>query len=316
MGYSKWLTAVVLIAGILSSCATSGFYHLKTLQFDEIDYGYQVKTLKVRNINVAYIDEGQGDRVLLLIHGLGSSAKGWIKNIAPLAEDYRVLAVDLPGYGRSDKGYYDYSMSFYVTLLKEFLNGLNIKQAVFIGHSMGGQIAISAALQEPQLVSALVLISPAGFERFTDGEGDWMKNAVTEEFVHDTPIRNIDVNARANFYDMPDWAEFIITDRIAMRGADGFSDYCYAVSRNVAAMIDGPVWDKLNKISQKTLILFGENDGLIPNPYLHGGFTRDIAQIGVKAIPDNRLQMVPECGHFVQLEKPEVVNEAIKSFLK
>ncbi len=311
----KWAILVSMLSGILFSCATSRYYHLETKQFDEIDYGFEVKTVPVRNINVAFIDEGSSDQVLLLIHGLGSNAKGWIKNIPVLAENFRVIAVDLPGYGKSDKGYYDYSMSFYALVLKELLLKLNITSAVFVGHSMGGQIAINSALQYPELVEKLVLISPAGFERFTEGEGDWLTGAVTEEFVHDTPIRNIDINLRSNFYEMPTDAEFMITERIALRGADDFSDYCYAVSRNVGAMINGPVWDKLDQISQPTLIMFGENDGLIPNPYLHGGFSKDVAGIGNKAIPDNQLILVPECGHFVQFEKPEQTNNAILKFI-
>ena len=142
-----------------------------------------------------------------------------------------------------------------------------------------------------------------------------MVGAVTEEFVHDTPIRNIDINLRSNFYETPADAEFMITDRIAVRGADDFSDYCYAVSRNVSAMINGPVWDKLDKIKQPTLILFGENDALIPNPYLHGRFTKDVAKIGQDAIPNSRLIIVPECGHFVQFEQSEVTNKAIIDFV-
>jgi len=311
----KWAILVSMLSGILFSCATSRYYHLETKQFSEIDYGFEVKTVPVRNINVAFIDEGTSDQVLLMIHGLGSNAKGWIKNIPALAENYRVIAVDLPGYGKSDKGYYDYSMSFYALVLKELLLKLDITNAVFIGHSMGGQIAITSALQYPELVEKMVLISPAGFERFTEGEGDWLIGAVTEEFVHDTPIRNIDINLRSNFYEIPADAEFMIIERIALRGADDFSDYCYAVSRNVGAMINGPVWDKLDKIIQPTLILFGANDGLIPNPYLHGGFTRDVAMIGQNTIPNNETILIPECGHFVQFEKYEQVNAVIHKFI-
>ncbi|MCB0258462.1 MAG: alpha/beta hydrolase, partial [Calditrichaeota bacterium] len=68
-------------------------------------------------------------------------------------------------------------------------------------------------------------------------------------------------------------------------------------------------------ISQPALIIFGENDNLIPNPYLHGGRSREIARIGQERIPDNRVELIPNCGHFAQFEKPVEVNGAIKSFL-
>jgi len=300
---------------ILQGCATSRYYTLDTMEFEAIDYGFPTKKVQVRNISIGLIDEGEGEQVLLLIHGLGANAKSWIKNIPALANEYRVIALDLPGYGKSDKGYYQYSMDFYADVVVELLTAMSIDRATLIGHSMGGQISMFTALKYPKRVDNLVLISPAGFERFTAGEGAWMRKAVSAEFVEDTPIRNIDINARATFYEMPDWADFIITDRIQIRSAKEFDRYCYAVSKNVAAMLDGIVWDRLDQIKPRTLIIFGEQDGLIPNPYLHGGRTRDIAAIGVHEIPDNELVMIPKCGHFVQLEKPDQTNAAIKIFL-
>lgn len=310
----NYLLAIIVVI-MINSCATSSFYKLPSKEFNEIDYTFEVKKQKVRNIEIAYIDEGKSDEVLLLIHGLGTSAKSWIKNIPDLAKEFRVIAVDLPGYGKSDKGYFQYSMSWNALVLTEFLDELKIDKATFIGHSMGGQISLYAALNYPDKVKNLVLISPAGFEKFTEGEGDWMKAAFTIDLIKDTPIRNIDVNLRANFYETPEDAEFFITDRIQIRGAKDFEDYCYAVTRNVAGMIDEPVLSELKNVKQNTLILFGENDGLIPNSYLHGGFTEDIAKFGNSEIPNSKLIMIPECGHMVQFEKYDETNKAIIQFL-
>ena len=301
---------------MIGGCATSYYYTLPSKEFEEIDYTFDVEKVKVRNIEIAYIDEGTGDDVLLMIHGLGTNAKSWLKNIPSLSENYRVIAVDLPGYGKSDKGYYKYSMSFYAQVLTEMLDVLKIDKATFVGHSMGAQIAMVASLKYPEHVDKIVLISPAGFERFLEGEGDWMKDAFTIELVRDTPIRNIDINLKANFYETPDDAAFFVTDRIQVRGAEDFEDYCYAVTRNVAGMIDEPMWDKLDQIEHETLIIFGENDGLIPNIYLHGGTTESIAKIGEEVIPNNKLVMIPECGHMAQFEKADVVNKEIIDFMK
>lgn len=306
---------LMCVSIMISNCSTSSYYHLPKKEFKEIDYKFDVKYKKVRNINIAYIDEGKGSETLLLIHGLGTSAKSWIKNIKELKKHYRVIAIDLPGYGKSDKGYYKYSMSWYAKVLNDFLSSLNIDKAVFVGHSMGGQISLVAALKYPQRVEKLVLISTAGFEKFTEGEGDWMKSAFTIDLVKDTPIRNIDINLRANFYETPDDAGFFVTDRIQVRGASDFENYCYAVTRNVAGMIDEPVLDKLHLIKQKTLIMFGENDGLIPNPYLHGGLTKDIANFGKANIKNSTMVLIPECGHMMQFEKAKIVNSKIIKFI-
>ena len=239
----KRLLILIVMAVSLIGCATSSFYHLDSKEFDEIDYGFDVKKVKVRNINVAVVDEGEGETTLLLVHGLGSYIKGWKKNIPELSQRFRVIAVDLPGYGKSDKEAYQYSLSFYAEVLTELLDEMGVERVVMVGHSMGGQISMITALNHPEKVEKLVLISPAGFEKFTEGEGQWFKDVMTEELVHDTPIRNIDINLRSNFYDTPEDALFMVTDRIQIRGARDFRKYCYAVAENVAAMIDEPTSD-------------------------------------------------------------------------
>lgn len=313
----KYIYLLSIIAAImLNSCATSYYYNLPSKEFEEIDYKFDINKVKVKNITVAFIDEGKSDNVLLLIHGLGTNAKSWIKNIPFLSKHFRVIAVDLPGYGKSDKGYYQYSMSFYSEVLTELLTELKIKKATFVGHSMGAQISLMTALKYPQYVDKLVLISPAGFEKFTEGEGDWMKSAFTVELVKETTTRNIDVNLRANFYKTPDEAAFFVTDRIQIKGAKDFEDYCYAVTRNVAGMINEPLLNELKNIKHETLILFGENDGLIPNPYLHGGNTVDIANFAQSQLENSKLILIPECGHMLPFEKADEANNAIVEFLK
>ena len=81
-------------------------------------------------------------------------------------------------------------------------------------------------------------------------------------------------------------------------------------------MIDGYVYDRLDHISQSTLILWGENDELIPNRFLHAGWTKDIAKIGEQEIPNNKTILFPKCGHFVQFEKPIETNQAILEFIR
>ncbi|MCP4573984.1 MAG: alpha/beta fold hydrolase [bacterium] len=310
---------ITLLGGalmIMGGCAGShDWYHLPALEFDEVDYGYVVHKAQVRNIEVAYLDEGSGPETMLLIHGLGSNAKGWLRNIPAWSSDHRVIAVDLPGYGKSDKGHYDYSLAFYVQVLGELLDQLGVDEAVWVGHSMGGQIALVAALEQSERVERLVLISPAGLEVFDEGEGAWLSGAVTPEFVRDTPIRNVAINLKSNFYASPPEADFMITDRIQVRGASDFENYCYAVSKNVGAMIDAPVRDRLGDLTQPVLVLFGEQDRLIPNPYLHGGWTREVAAIGENEIPGAKVLLLPECGHFVQFEKPAETNAAVLDFL-
>lgn len=315
----KRIYALLLLAALLMmtvGCAsTSEYYRLGPKEFNQIDYGFPIHYVDVRNLRVGYVDQGSGDQVLLLIHGLGSNIKGWGRNIPELAKHYRVIAVDLPGYGLSSKDYYPYSLSFYAQVLTEMLTNLGIDKAVFVGHSMGGQISILAALEFPDRVSKLVLISPAGVEKFEEGEKDWFRSVATPELTEDATTRTIDINVEHNFYEMPKEAAFMVTDRIQVKGASDFKMYAYAVAENIKGMVNEPTSDLLKNITQPTLVLFGEQDGLIPNPYLNGGFTRDIGAIAKREIPNSTLVMVNKCGHFVQFEQPEVANKAILDFM-
>jgi pimeloyl-ACP methyl ester carboxylesterase len=115
---------------------------------------------------------------------------------------------------------------------------------------------------------------------------------------------------------MPADAEFMITDRLAMRTASDFDNYVYTVVQSVFGMVNQPVIDKIQDIKQPTLIVFGANDNLIPNRYLNPGRTIDIAEYGASKIKNSTLKMIDKAGHFCMFEKPDECNQAIKDFLK
>ena len=128
-------------------------------------------------------------------------------------------------------------------------------------------------------------------------------------------------NVLVNFYKMPKDAEFMIEDRIALKDAKDFRLYCSSVVKSLHAMLDEPVSEKLNLIKQQTLILFGENDSLIPSIIPSQGLhknltTKLIANSGFFKINNSKLVMIPECGHFSQFEKYEKFNTAVIEFLK
>ncbi len=129
-----------------------GFYKEleKVESFSQIEYPYPVQHQSLSDdISIGYMDEGSGDETIIFVHGLGSYAKAWMKNIGELKENYRCIAIDLPGYGRSSKGDYPGTMNFFADVVKEFTDSLGIKRFVLAGHSMGGQISIIASLNIP-----------------------------------------------------------------------------------------------------------------------------------------------------------------------
>jgi pimeloyl-ACP methyl ester carboxylesterase len=284
--------------------------------FKKLAYPMPVSHVNVDGVEVAFSDTGVGSPTLLLIHGLGSYMPVWQRNLEALGRQHRVVAIDLPGYGKSAKANYDYSMTFFARTVDGVIDALGLHDVVLVGHSMGGQIALTYALRYPGKARALVLAAPAGFERFGRGEAAWMAEAVDKDYVARTPTEAVYANVAATFYDMPKEARFMVDDRLRVIGGPDFDAYAYAVSRSVAAMLRAPVIDRLGEIRVPVLVVFGENDGLIPNPILHGGSTRAVAEGGTRLLPHGRLVMIPRAGHMVQVERPAEFDAAVLAFLK
>lgn len=282
----------------------------------DVEYSTPVSYLSLNNeIEIAYSDQGKGNDVILFVHGLGSYLPAWNKNIDDLKSQYRCIAIDLPGYGKSSKGNYQVSMDFFAGIIKEVCDKLKISQIILAGHSMGGQIAITTALKYPSLVRKLVLIAPAGFETFNKGERQWFRDVMTVDGVRLTTAEQIRTNYAYNFYEMPKDAGFMIDDRLKIRSASDFTAYCYHITQGVNAMVDSPVFEYLNKVTQPALCIFGANDNLIPNRFLNGGFTEKFAKEGANQMPNCKLVMVNKAGHFVMFEKSSEVNNYIRDFL-
>lgn len=286
-------------------------------QMAELPYPFETRFLELSDgISVAYADEGKGEQTILFVHGLGSYYPAWKKNVSVLSEKYRCVAIDLPGYGKSSKENYAGSMRFYAGIIREVCDRLGIRKVTLAGHSMGGQISLAAALAYPELVEKLVLVAPAGFETFNKGEKEWFRQVMTADGVRLTTAEQIRTNLAYNFYNMPDDARFMVDDRLAMRTAADFPGYCYIIPQSVRGMVDEPVYDYLPQVKQPSLIIFGENDNLIPNRYLHGGPTRKVAEDGASRMPAAQLKMIPKAGHFVMFEQAATVNQLVMDFLR
>jgi len=283
--------------------------------FLNLKYPFATKFIQIENYTIAYADEGQGDTVILFLHGLGSYIPAWKFNIDFLRNYFRCIAIDLTGFGKSDKYIHYGSMEFYSKIIYEFIQSLNLVKVNLVGHSMGGQIAINCALKFPNSVDKLILIAPAGFEKFSNEEIQIIKNLTKPESFLIRDTKQIRANYEMSFYKFPMKAEYLIEDRIAISNDKDFYNYCVAISNSVAGMIEQPIFYELKNITQKTLVIFGKNDALIPNKYLHQTTTEEIAKKACHQIPDSQLILLNECGHFPQIEKAEEINSLILNFI-
>jgi len=310
--------AIVLLAAAGGCSGNRFYYNDPPLEFSNIAYPFTTDTATVNGTEICFHDSKTGSIPIVLIHGLASNMGFFRYNIPELERSgFRVIAIDLPGYGRSSKPYgAPYSLKYFSETVTGLMRHLGLSSAVIVGHSMGGQIALLTALRSPAAVRQLVLLSPAGFEAFKDGEGAWLRNAVNPTDVKKTTEDRVRANLTANFYSWNDKWEWMVEERERMSRAAEFDRFCYAVSKSVRAMIDEPMWDRLKRIAVPALIIAGENDNLIPNPYLHGGKTVDVMEYGRTQMPHAALRMMPHAGHMVQMEACDDVNAAITEFCR
>ncbi len=300
---------------VLSGCSGFVYTNLPPLEFQDIDYGFPTKSA-LNNPSISFIDVGSGDKTIILIHGLASNAGFWRYAIPLLSKNYRVIAIDLPGYGKSQKGVFSYSMTFYADQVKRLADELKLNKFILVGHSMGGQIGITFTLNYPNRLEKLVLASPAGIEEFEQGEGDWLRSVMTKSFIKKTPEDGIRRNLAMNFYSWNDKWEWMVEERVRMIKAKDFDEFAYTVVRCINGMLDEPTFNKIKNISVPTLIIYGKNDGLIPNPYLNPGFTADVFQWGAKQIPNCKVYEIDNCGHMLHIEKPEEFSNAVLDYIK
>lgn len=284
---------------------------------DSWQYPYDVQYLEILDsLKMAYVETGKGKTTLLFIHGLGSNLQAWQKNIETLRNKYQCIALDLPGYGKSSKGDYDFTMTFFAKTIHAFIKKKKLKNVVLVGHSMGGQISIHTFLQDKKAIKKLVLIAPAGLEVFSAKEKNWFKNIYTPAVVKMTTNEQIIKNFELNFYQMPDDARFMIEDRLELKASSEYDAYCEMIPQCVMGMLNEPVFDSLEKINIPTLIVYGKDDSLIPNKFLHPQLTtQQVAEAGRKKITDSKLIMINTAGHFVNWEQSKATNAAILDFL-
>jgi pimeloyl-ACP methyl ester carboxylesterase len=292
-------------------------YGQESSSFNGVDYPFEMSFADLQNgETIAYYDSGAGKETLVLIHCLGSYAPAWLMNIGPLSESNRVIALDLPGYGKSTKIADNYTLSHFAESVSMLMNKLEVASATVIGHSMGGQIAIHLANSYPKLVERLVLSAPAGFEQFTDQDKMLFRATVSAEAIAATPEAMVRQNMQATFYEITPDADFMIEDRLQMMKEPEFENYARAQAESVFAMLNEPVWDIMPNITQPVLVVFGLQDALIPNPYLHPALTTEgVANDGSERLQNSTLKLIDDAGHFVHFEKPDEFNGAVLEFL-
>lgn len=275
-------------------------------------YKFPIQYIDWEGQRIAYVDQGdQEGPTLLLVHGLGGYIKHWYTLIDSLQDDFRVVAMDLPGYGASTLQQMpsEDPMSYFAQAVDALCNKLQLQNVTLVGHSMGGQVAIVSALDNPDWLGRLVLLAPAGLETFTTEEAQQIRAITTAEAFRNQTEEQIRYAFRINFAREHEWVEEFIQDRLDAREATDFDAYCKVREQAVEGMLSHPVIDELSEIKAPTTVMFGEMDLLIPNRVLHPTLTpKSVANVA-KKITAAEVIMVPNAGHMIQVDQPGLVTK-------
>lgn len=299
----------------LSGCAPR-YGAAPPLAPDDLASPLPVQKTSVDGVEIAYADAGSG-RAVVFVHGLSSYMGYWDRQLPNFTNGFRVLALDLPGFGMSSRPDAPYTPPWYGDVLVQWMDAVGLESAVLVGHSMGGQIALTVALDHPDRVDGLVLSAPAGFETFDRGHADWMKSWWTESRALETGEAEVRAAFTTSVFNVADdHVEQLIEERVRLGRHEAFGGTSVAVSRSIAGMLDHPVRHRLDELDVPTLVVFGTDDRMIPNPVFNGGRTRAIAEDGTGAIKGAELLMIPGAGHTVHHDAPGAFNGALSEFLE
>jgi pimeloyl-ACP methyl ester carboxylesterase len=258
---------------------------------------HQAEWLQADDVRLRAVRAGRGDTTLLLIHGYGESLMGYRAVFDALARRYRVIAVDLPGFGLSDKPDAVYDLASYRRRLGDFLERWTRGPVVVVGHSMGGEVAAALALDHPDRVVAAVLIAPAGFalQPFIAGARDVRSDArgwVASVLSAAMPPQD------------PAW----LGEPSALQAYTPATDPAYriAASRVLAEFDFLALRDSFGEIHQPVLLIWGRQDPTIP-------FV--VGESIAARLPCREFLPLDRVLHRPQETHPDTVVTAIETFL-
>lgn len=288
--------------GVGLLAATSGSGEVGRLRFDRV---------RTANHDISLLEAGEGPP-LICLHGLGGTKASFLTTVSALApEGNRVIAVDLPGFGDSDKPHSAaFDAPWFARVIVELLDELGFERASFAGNSMGGRIAIELGMSHPERVEKLVLLAPA-LAWLRERQWRWLLQLPLPRLGYLQPT--------------PRWAIEPVVRKLVPGGEQGWTAagvdeflraytkpagrYAfYECARNI--YMDEPYgtdgfWTRMKKLEPESLFVWGKQDQLVPI-----SFMRHVE----RALP-RATHLELDCGHVPQMEMPTATHEAMAEFL-
>jgi pimeloyl-ACP methyl ester carboxylesterase len=298
--YAKRFSALLVVSFVLTMAVTTstlkrGFAAPVSEKSTEktSEAVAQSKFATLDGARVHYVNYGKGDDAIVLIHGWTMSMDSWRDQIPDLAKRRRVVAIDLPGHGQSDKPQISYTMDYFARAVEAVMRDAKVKRGVLVGHSMGTPIARQFYRKYPEKILGIVIV-------------DGVLRPLGDKAMMDQMIAG---------FRGPKYKEVIIQMLTQMKGGlaaepmERIKTTSLSTPQNVVVsamegMADPAIWGE-DKINVPVLAIMAKNPFFPPN----------IEEISRGIAPNMDFRMWDGVGHFVMMEKPKEFNEAVLGFL-
>ncbi|MCB0375604.1 MAG: alpha/beta hydrolase [Sinomicrobium sp.] len=254
--------------------------------------------ISVNSIEMDYGDTGRG-KVLLFLHGLGSTKKDWDLQVPFFSRNYRVITPDLRGHGNSTKPEKAYGVEFMAEDIKQFLNALDIDKATLIGFSMGGAVAFHFAYAYPNRIDKLVIVnSGPDFNNMGKTGEDLLAHRT--EFLKTKGLPPLAKEIAGNMFPEPH-QEKMRRDFEERCSSNDFNAYY----NTFVTLMHWGLGNNIKKIKAKTLVIASDMD------YTPVAFK----EAYIKNLKDARLSVIKNSRHGVTMDQPDAFNNELQNFL-
>jgi pyruvate dehydrogenase E2 component (dihydrolipoamide acetyltransferase) len=240
--------------------------------------------------------QGEGDEVLVLLHGFGGDAENWRFNLDSLADGRTVLAIDLPGHGSSTKQVGD--LGALVTAVTDVLDARRVDKAHLAGHSMGGLVAAELALSAPGRVQSLALVAPVGF-------GSEINSGYIDGFIAARTRRELKPVLQLLFADESLVSRQLVDEVLRYKRLDGVEDALRTLQASLFAggRQQRVVAEDLKRLDLPILVIWGARDQVIPFGHAN------------EAPEGARVEVLADVGHSPHMEAAGEVNRLVADHL-
>lgn len=236
--------------------------------------------MQVGDLRVSYQMLGEGDPVIL-VHGLSGSMRWWNRNVQAIAQNHTVYLIDLPGFGSMHRVRTRFALVNVAQWLLAWMKVVEIHQATFVGHSMGGYICLWIAAHHPEVVSRLILVSPA-----------------VDAHIH--TIWGYGVPLLTGL-------RYVKRGFLLILAYDALRAGPVTLLRAANDLLSVNAEEDMTKVKAPTLLIWGEHDTMVPP---------SIGHIMRTQLANSRLVILKNASHVSMYDQPQQFNQLVKAFLR